>query len=172
MQSWVQRQKTLWASGNLAARDQDELAEYAREIEARRTGVYKMTDDERVAVKEGLAEARAGKFATDEQIAAIFRKARSPRRWRFGTRLLRGANLVMALIIFSEYAPQVARDFADSIEAAIAEHLRYPYSAQETELPGVRRKYVPRFGTRFSTQWMRRRMNSPIAPQGSQMMFL
>ena len=37
--------------------DQEELAEYAREIEARRTGVYTMSDDEREAVGKGLAEA-------------------------------------------------------------------------------------------------------------------
>ena len=37
--------------------DQEELAEYAREIEARRTGVYTMSDDERGAVGKGLAEA-------------------------------------------------------------------------------------------------------------------
>ena len=34
--------------------DQEELAEYAREIEARRTGVYSMSDDERAAVRRGL----------------------------------------------------------------------------------------------------------------------
>ncbi len=33
--------------------DQEELAEYAREIEARRTGVYTMSDDERAAVRAG-----------------------------------------------------------------------------------------------------------------------
>ena len=37
--------------------DQEELAEYAREIEARRTGIYTMSDDERAAVGKGLAEA-------------------------------------------------------------------------------------------------------------------
>ena len=36
--------------------DQQDLAEYAREIEARRTGVYSMSDDERAAVRRGLAE--------------------------------------------------------------------------------------------------------------------
>jgi predicted transcriptional regulator len=49
--------------------DQDELAEYAREIEARRTGVYTMSDDERVAVSTGLAEADQGKFVADEVVA-------------------------------------------------------------------------------------------------------
>jgi hypothetical protein len=49
--------------------DQDELAEYAREIEARRTGVYTMSDDERVAVGKGLAEADRGEFVPDELVA-------------------------------------------------------------------------------------------------------
>ena len=45
--------------------DQEELAEYAREIEARRTGVYSMSDDERTAVRRGLAEADRGEFVPD-----------------------------------------------------------------------------------------------------------
>ena len=49
--------------------DQEELAEYAREIEARRTGIYTMSDDERVAVRKGLAEADRGEFVSDELIA-------------------------------------------------------------------------------------------------------
>jgi hypothetical protein len=49
--------------------DQQELAEYAREIEARRTGVYTMSDDERVAVRNGLAEADRGEFVPDEIVA-------------------------------------------------------------------------------------------------------
>ncbi|UPK04439.1 hypothetical protein [Bradyrhizobium sp. 170] len=48
--------------------DQEELAEYAREIEARRTGVYTMSDDERAAVRKGLAEADCGEFVSDEII--------------------------------------------------------------------------------------------------------
>jgi hypothetical protein len=49
--------------------DQDELAEYAREIEARRTGIYTMSDDERVAVGKGLAQADRGEFVSDELVA-------------------------------------------------------------------------------------------------------
>lgn len=49
--------------------DQEELAEFAREIEARRTGVYTMSDEERAAVGRGLAEADRGEFVSDEQIA-------------------------------------------------------------------------------------------------------
>ena len=48
--------------------DQEELAEYAREIQARRTGIYTMSDDERAAVRRGLAEADQGKFVPDEAV--------------------------------------------------------------------------------------------------------
>jgi len=56
------------------AEDQAELAEYAREIEARRSGVYTMTDAERAAVEEGLAQARRGEFASDEKMRALWRR--------------------------------------------------------------------------------------------------
>jgi hypothetical protein len=49
--------------------DQEELAEYAREIEARRTGVYIMSDEERAAVRRGLAQADRGEFVPDELVA-------------------------------------------------------------------------------------------------------
>jgi predicted transcriptional regulator len=46
--------------------DQEELAEYAQEIQARRTGTYIMSDEEEAAVREGLAQADQGKFVPDE----------------------------------------------------------------------------------------------------------
>ncbi len=49
--------------------DQEELAEFAREIEARRTGVYVMSDAERAAVREGLAQADRGEFVPDDVVA-------------------------------------------------------------------------------------------------------
>lgn len=49
--------------------DQEELAEYAREIQARRTGVYLMSDEERAAVRRGLAQADRGEFVADEVVA-------------------------------------------------------------------------------------------------------
>ncbi len=49
--------------------DQVELAEYAREIEARRTGVYVMSDEERAAVRKGLAQADRGEFVSDDVVA-------------------------------------------------------------------------------------------------------
>jgi predicted transcriptional regulator len=65
--------KTLRDALKLAAtwpeEDQEELAEHAREIVARRTGVYTMSDEERSAVCEGLAEADRGEFLPDEVVA-------------------------------------------------------------------------------------------------------
>jgi len=49
--------------------DQLELAEYAREIAARRTGVYVMSDEEPAAVRRGLAEADRGNFVSDDVVA-------------------------------------------------------------------------------------------------------
>lgn len=56
--------------------DQNELAEYAREIEARRTGVYTMSDDERASVSKGLAEADRGEFVSDEMVAEADKRHR------------------------------------------------------------------------------------------------
>ena len=56
-------------AANWPREDQEELAEYAREIEARRTGVYTMSDDERAAVRIGLAEADRGEFVPDALVA-------------------------------------------------------------------------------------------------------
>jgi hypothetical protein len=50
--------------------DQEELAELAREIEARRTGVYVLSDDERAAI----ADARRGAFASDDEAAAFWKR--------------------------------------------------------------------------------------------------
>ncbi len=52
--------------------DQDELATVARLIESRRTGVYRLSDDERVAVRRGIDAAVRGEFAPDEEIEAFY----------------------------------------------------------------------------------------------------
>jgi hypothetical protein len=56
------------------AEDQKELAEHAREIVARRSGVYMMLDNERAAVCKGLAEADRGDFVADKVIAEADRR--------------------------------------------------------------------------------------------------
>ena len=50
--------------------DQEELAELAREIEARRTGVYILSDDERAAIEE--AE-RSG-IASEEDVEKFWKR--------------------------------------------------------------------------------------------------
>ena len=48
--------------------DQNELAALAREIEARRTGVYVLSEDEKAVI----AEARREGFVSDDDRAAVF----------------------------------------------------------------------------------------------------
>jgi predicted transcriptional regulator len=52
--------------------DVDELAEMAREIEARRTGVYNVTPEEGAAIREGLAELERGEWASEEAMRAFW----------------------------------------------------------------------------------------------------
>jgi predicted transcriptional regulator len=52
--------------------DQEELADVAREIESRRTGVYRLSDEERTAVRAGMDDARRGDFATEEEIEEFY----------------------------------------------------------------------------------------------------
>jgi len=49
--------------------DQEELAELAREIEARRSGIYKLTDDERRAI----IEAEQSPLVPDDEVAAFWK---------------------------------------------------------------------------------------------------
>lgn len=62
----ILRQAAAWPE-----EDQEELAELAREIEARRSGVYVLSDAERAAI----AEARGGAFASDAEVAAFWKRA-------------------------------------------------------------------------------------------------
>jgi hypothetical protein len=52
--------------------DQEELADVAREIESRRTGVYRLSDEERTAVRAGMNDVRQGNFATEEEIEEFY----------------------------------------------------------------------------------------------------
>lgn len=55
---------------------QDDLLTSLQEAETKFIGVYQLSDDERAAVRRGLAEARAGQFASDEEVAAVFDRFR------------------------------------------------------------------------------------------------
>jgi predicted transcriptional regulator len=56
---------------------QAELAEVARAIEAELSGEYKPTAGELEGIDRGLQDAAAGRFATREEIEAVFAKHRS-----------------------------------------------------------------------------------------------
>jgi hypothetical protein len=61
----ILRQVTSWPE-----EDQAELAAVAREIEARRTGVYVLSEDEKAVIED----ARKGGYASDQDIAAFWKR--------------------------------------------------------------------------------------------------
>jgi predicted transcriptional regulator len=67
-------QKLLERVADWPPDDIAELEQAARDIEARRTGKYVMTDEERAAVREGLEQARRGEFVPDEEMDAFWKR--------------------------------------------------------------------------------------------------
>ena len=55
---------------------QEELMQSIVDIEAKHLGVYRLSDDERGAVREGLAQADRGEFIADDVVEAYFNKYR------------------------------------------------------------------------------------------------
>jgi predicted transcriptional regulator len=53
--------------------DQEELANVAREIESRRSGVYRLFDEERTAVRAGMDAACRGEFVSEEEMDEFYR---------------------------------------------------------------------------------------------------
>jgi predicted transcriptional regulator len=60
--------------GTWPQEDQEELADLAREIEARRTGVYEPTAEEEAAIREGLAELERGEWVTEEEMRGFWKR--------------------------------------------------------------------------------------------------
>jgi hypothetical protein len=58
--------------GDWPAEDVEELAEIAREIEARRTGVYNLTLAEEDAIREGLAELERGEWSSEDAMRTFW----------------------------------------------------------------------------------------------------
>jgi predicted transcriptional regulator len=56
---------------------QAELVQSIVDIETKHLGVYKLNPDERAAIERGLEEMRQGKFASDEEVAAVFNRYHS-----------------------------------------------------------------------------------------------
>jgi predicted transcriptional regulator len=51
-----------------------EIEQSIDEIERWRGGVFRLTDEERAAVRKGMEAARRGEFVTDEELAAFYRR--------------------------------------------------------------------------------------------------
>ena len=62
--------------------DQDELAEYACEIEARRTGIYVLSDEEWAYLEEGIAQADRRELVPDDVVANADKRQTSQLPWR------------------------------------------------------------------------------------------
>jgi predicted transcriptional regulator len=56
---------------------QQEVMQAVVDIEAKHFGVYRLSDDERTAVREGLAQAERGEFVPDNVVEAYFNKYRA-----------------------------------------------------------------------------------------------
>lgn len=56
---------------------QAELLQSMIEIERRHAGVYRLSDDERASIEKSLAKTRQGQFASDEQVADLFKRYRA-----------------------------------------------------------------------------------------------
>ena len=63
--------------GSWPEEDQEELADVARLIEARRSGVYRLSAEERAAVRKGMDAARRGEFAPDDEIERFYQLHRT-----------------------------------------------------------------------------------------------
>jgi hypothetical protein len=53
--------------------DQEELADLAREIESRRSGVYPLCEEERTAVHVEMDAARRGDFVPEDEMDEFYR---------------------------------------------------------------------------------------------------
>jgi predicted transcriptional regulator len=51
-----------------------EIEQSVDEIERWRGDVFRLTDDERAAVRNGMEAARRGEFVSDEELAAFYRR--------------------------------------------------------------------------------------------------
>jgi predicted transcriptional regulator len=69
--------KLIERVANWPEEDLAELEEAAREIEARRSGVYVLSDEEWTDLQEGMAEADRGEFVPDDVVAEADKRHRS-----------------------------------------------------------------------------------------------
>jgi hypothetical protein len=55
---------------------QEEFVKSVADIESKHLGGYRLSDEERDAVRRGLADMRAGRLATDAEVATVFNRYR------------------------------------------------------------------------------------------------
>jgi predicted transcriptional regulator len=55
---------------------QDEFVKSVTDIESKHLGVYRLSDEERDAVRRGLVDMREGRLASDAEVAAVFNRYR------------------------------------------------------------------------------------------------
>jgi predicted transcriptional regulator len=55
---------------------QDEFVKSVADIESKHLGLYRLSDEERDAVRRGLADMREGRLASDAEVAAVFSRYR------------------------------------------------------------------------------------------------
>ena len=56
---------------------QAELVQSMLEIEQRHAGVYRLSDEERAAIEKSLEATQRGEFATDDEVATLFKRNRA-----------------------------------------------------------------------------------------------
>ncbi len=56
---------------------QAELVRFMIDTEAKHFGVYRLSDEDRERIERSLAAADRGEFASDEEVAALFRRYRT-----------------------------------------------------------------------------------------------
>lgn len=72
----ISLKKMLARAETWSDQDQEELAQLALEIEARRHGLYHASPAELKAIDEALAAVARGEIASDEEVEAVFAKYR------------------------------------------------------------------------------------------------
>ena len=67
--------QAIAAVSKLPDEKQDQLASMI--IEAAVETPYQLSDDERAAVEDGLADIKAGRYASDEEVVSLFNRFRT-----------------------------------------------------------------------------------------------
>ena len=55
---------------------QAELVQFMIDTEAKHFGIYRLSDEERTAIRKGLEDVEQGRFASDEEITDLFARFR------------------------------------------------------------------------------------------------